>query len=34
MNEIENKVYEDMNSDIDQMDYNDMRFCGTTETQL
>lgn len=31
MNEIENKVYEEQ---IDQLDYSDMRFCGTTETQL
>lgn len=31
MNEIENKVYEEQ---IDPLDYSDMRFCGTTETQL
>lgn len=31
---MEDFEYVDMSSDIDPMDYNDMRFCGTTETQL
>lgn len=30
----EEMEYIDMSSDFDPMDYNDMRFCGTTETQL
>ena len=29
-----NVEYVDMNSDLDPLDYSDMRFCGTTETQL
>ena len=29
-----NMEYVDMNSDLDPLDYSDMRFCGTTETQL
>lgn len=31
---MEDFEYVDMSSNIDPMDYNDMRFCGTTETQL